>query len=299
MAQVPAVSKAHRCQTLLAARLGLNPGKALIASERAALALRAAKQKLSRPDMEEVRFLIPLVGPSQVGDWETVTRRLATTLDGFLRQTDARWTATICCQTRPPLPEDPRIQYLPFDDPTPGNDKWRKLAQLCDDLGTRAGRPAYIMSFDADDLLHRGAVEHMLKTAFSDGYLVQDGYVMDLARGTVARATQRSLKQPLQKPFWKLCGSCIALPHDPELPQSTAFLRAMMQHEHRMFPYLATLAGYRPLALKPASVLYVLNHGENFGARRGRVGFKTRFVERFKITDSRETARIKQDFPDP
>lgn len=62
----------------------------------------------------------------------------------------------------------------------------------------------------------------------------------------------------------------------------------MSQHEHRMFPYLARLAG-RPLtALQAPRVLYLLNHGENFGARRGRVSFKTRFVQRFRVTDDAE-----------
>jgi hypothetical protein len=46
-------------------------------------------------------------------------------------------------------------------------------------------------------------------------------------------------------------------------------------------------------------VLYVLNHGENFGARRGRVSFKTRFVERFRIEDPDLLAAIADGFPVP
>jgi hypothetical protein len=73
----------------------------------------------------------------------------------------------------------------------------------------------------------------------------------------------------------------------------------MTSHEHRMFPYLARLAGHSLAPLSRPSVLYVLNHGENFGVRRGRVGFKTRFVERFAVDDPETLAGIAADFPTP
>ena len=298
MAQEPAVPKHRRAALRAATVLGLSRAVPQVPSEAAALALRKARKTLV-PAPKHVRFLIPMVGPHHVGDWESVTQRLSTTLQGFLDQDDPRWQAVICCQDRPPLPDDPRIRHLPFDDPTPGNDKWRKLAALCEDLTTTCHSPTYVMSFDADDLLHRGAVGHMLRLQAPGGYLVEQGYVMDHATGAVAMAQARSLGAPLQKPFWKLCGSCMALPHDPALRESANFLRAMTQHEHRMFPYLARLAGYRPQTLTPPSVLYVLNHGENFGARRGRVGFKTRFVERYRRTEPAELSALDNDFPKP
>lgn len=299
MAQEPAVPKWRRALRLCLARLGLGELATPVASERAALALRKARGGRPTRRAEKVVFLIPLVGPHHVGDWEAVTSRLAATLQSFLQQDDPRWEAVICCQQRPPLPEDPRIRHLPFEDPAPGNDKWRKLAVLCDHLGWHGDTPAFVMSFDADDLLHRRAVGRMLSGQSAGGYLVEQGYVMDHALGTFALTRRRSLRAPMQKPFWKLCGSCIALPWDPALPQSAPFLRAMTQHEHRMFPYLAGLAGFRPVSLKPPSVLYVLNHGENFGARRGRVSFKTRFVARFRLRDQTVLDGIKRDFPEP
>lgn len=298
MAQEPAVPKHRRALLRAATVLGLSGAVPQVPSEAAALALRKAR-KTPVPTPDHVRFLIPMVGPHHVGDWEAVTQRLSTTLQGFLDQDDPRWQAVICCQDRPPLPDDPRIHHLPFDDRTPGNDKWRKLAALCEDLTTTCHSPAYVMSFDADDLLHRGAVGQMLRRQAPGGYLVEQGYVMDHATGAVAMAQARSLGAPLQKPFWKLCGSCMALPHDPALRESANFLRAMTQHEHRMFPYLARLAGCSPQTLTPPSVLYVLNHGENFGARRGRVGFKTRFVERYSLTEPAELSPLETYFPKP
>ncbi|MBV6635725.1 MAG: hypothetical protein KI788_07470, partial [Mameliella sp.] len=179
------------------------------------------------------------------------------------------------------------------------NDKWLKLAALTAHLDEMDLPPAYVMSFDADDLLRQGSVREMLRRQAPGGYLVQSGFVMDDATGTIALADRPSLRQPLRKPFWKLCGSCAALAHDPDLQQSTAFLQAMTQHEHRMFPYLAALAGRTLAPLSQPAVLYVLNHGENFGARRGRVSFKTRFVERFRIDDPSELALIADGFPVP
>ena len=152
------------------------------------------------------------------------------------------------------------------------------------------------MSFDADDLLRQGTVQEMLSRQAKGGYLVQSGYVMDVSTGDIGLADNRSLSAPMRKPFWKMCGSCAALYHDPTLPESTAFLAEMTQHEHRMFPYLAALAGQPLQPLFRPSVLYMLNHGENFGARRGRVGYKTRFVQRYRIDDPDMLARIKADF---
>ncbi len=299
MAQAPATPKARRW--LLRAAATLHPALAgrlgPAASERAALALRAAKRPVRAA--ERLTFLIPLVGPGAVGDWTAVTTRLSATLQSLRDQTDPRWQAVICCQDRPPLPDDPRLSWLPFDDPTPGNDKWRKLAALCHHLPRMDLPPGYVMSFDADDLLHRGAVAEMLTRQAPGGYLVTQGFVMDHATGQVALAQPQSLAVPGQKALWKLCGSCAALYHDPAEPLSVQFLAAMTAHEHRMFPHLAALAGRRLQPLSMPAVLYVLNHGENFGARRGRVGFKTRFVDRFRLTDSARLESVGADFPAP
>lgn len=297
MAQAPATPKMRRLAIRAARALGHADALPLQPSESAALNLRRARAARPVPRAERVVFLIPLVGPAQVGDWNAVTDRLQATLRGLIAQTDARWEAVICCQQRPPLPDDDRITHLPYDDPEPGNDKWRKLAALCDALAARGGAPAYVMSFDADDLPHRDLVERMLERAAPGGYLVERGYVMDHETGEVALAAAPDAGAPLRKPFWKLCGSCAALHHDPALPQSAGFLRAMMMHEHRMFPYLAGLAGLRLHRLADPMVLYVLNHGENFGARRGRVGYKTRFVRRFSIGHRGDLPHLSRDFP--
>ncbi|EAR49995.1 hypothetical protein OG2516_07330 [Oceanicola granulosus HTCC2516] len=297
MSQAPATPKSARARRLLTAALR-GPEAALRTgapgpAEAAALRLRAARPARA-PEPAEVVFLVPLVGRHHVGDWEAVSARLARTLASFAAQTDGRWQALVCGQDRPDIALDGRVTFLPFSDEIAGNDKWDKLARLCAAL-PEAAPQGYAMPFDADDLLHPGAVAEMRARRAAGGYLVETGYVRDVARGRIALAGPRRPGAPLRKPFWKLCGSCAAFAF-AGAPEDTAFLAAATRHEHRMFPYLARLAG-RPLsALSRPSVLYELNHGENFGARRGRVSFKTGFVERYRIDDPDRLAGIGEAF---
>lgn len=300
MAQTPATPKARRARLLLSSAL-LGPDRllqrddALQASERAALMLRRSPPMAAAT---QVVFLIPLVGQHHVRDWPGTAARLGDTLNSLLAQSDPNWSAIICGQDRPEtLPDDPRITFLPFTETVEGNDKWRKLSALTRALPDHAPQAGYAMTFDADDIAHPGLVAEMLQAQAPGGYLAETGYVLDKGAGAIGLAGPRSLRHPLRKPFWKLCGSCAALRYD--LANGTAelaFLREMSQHEHRMFPYLARLAG-RPLRpLSHPMVTYLLNHGDNFGARRGRVGFKTRFVQRYRITDQHALDRINRAF---
>ncbi|SLN66844.1 hypothetical protein [Roseisalinus antarcticus] len=296
MSQRRATPKLRRATNLLRAALGLPLPAGLSASERAALALRRTRPA-APPQDPTVVFLIPLVGRQHVTDHAAVTARLLGTLASFRAQTDPQWRAIVCSQEDPGLPEDHRITFLPFTSPVDGNDKWDKLAHLATHLPEFGGDAGYAMPFDADDLLHPGAVAEMRRGGAPGGYLVRTGYVRDVGTGDIALAGPRSLAQPLRKPFWKLCGSCAAFAFDTTRDRMDAeFIAAATRHEHRMFPYLAALAGRRLTVLSRPSVLYELNHGENFGARRGRVSFKTRFVQRYKVADPAAVAGIESEF---
>lgn len=301
MAQVPATPKMRRFSLLTAAHLFgpalLLKNSDLQASERAALTLRSLKPAFA-PENPTSIFLIPLVGPHHVGDWDAVCQRLTATLNSFIAQTDPNWRVLICGQSSPNLPDDPRITFVPFTTPVEGNDKWLKLRQLAETLPTLGIAQGYAMSFDADDLAHPTLVQEMHDRRAAGGYLMTQGYVFDVGNNHIALAAPASPAQPLRKPFWKLCGSCAALAFDftAEPQAETARIAESTQHEHRMFPYLAKLAG-RPLTpLNGPKALYLLNHGENFGARRGRISFKQRFAKRFEVTNPETLAQIRQDF---
>ncbi|MFV0336097.1 MAG: hypothetical protein ACK5JR_18745 [Tropicimonas sp.] len=302
MTQVPATPKSRRALIRLAAAT-LGPywtyrNLASQWSEEIALERRAH----ARPGPVEdpsVVFLVPLVGRHHVEDWHTIEARLADTVASFRRQSDGRWQAVICGQDRPESVEfDERVRFVPFTRPFKGNDKWTKLDRLCKalpDLGVSSG---YVMPFDADDLLAPDAVAEMITRRKRGGYLVTRGWVMDAGSREVGLCAPQSLLHPGRKPLWKMCGSCAAFRFDFSRDRRDAeYLAALTGHEHRMFPYLAALAG-RPLTpLHQEAVLYIVNHGENFGKRRGRVGFKTRYVKRFPVTDAAALARIGAHFP--
>ena len=288
MDQIPATPKLKRLRLKAITRLGFaRPNAAgLAASEAAALRLRNARrgETWTRPD--HITFLIPLVGPGSVRNWGKVTELLAYTLRSLIIQSNENWRAIVCCQEKPPLTADIRISHLPFDDPTPGNDKWRKLQKLYEYLAKTETSAGLAMTFDGDDRAAPTLVEQLLNAP--SGALLTHGFVYDAAHKRLALARPQSLREPGAKAFWKLCGSCLALPFDPAAPSSKeqmSFLHDMSQHEHRMGPYLASLSGTHLTKMADPQALYLLNQGENFGERRGRVSFKTRFVKRFEIKD--------------
>ncbi len=305
MAQAPATSKTRR--RLLewgAGTLGSNwllTRRKLHPSEQAALRLRMLGRLPRKLKDPHFAILIPLVGPGDVGDWDAVTQRLTRTIESFKRQDYRRWTAFVCCQERPSLPWSSRLRYVPFRDKIEGNDKWAKLRTLAKGMSElRDDEPqGFVMSFDADDLLADGQLTAMATRKTPGGHLVSQGYVADIGADRIALARPQSLSEPGQKAFWKLCGSSAAFRYDLKHGMKTelAFLAAALSHEHRMFPHLAALSG-RPLKpLEDPAVLYLLNHGENFGARRGRTEFKQRFASRFEIRDPAQLAAVKAAFP--
>ncbi|MEM6741309.1 MAG: hypothetical protein AAF646_14450 [Pseudomonadota bacterium] len=298
MAQAPATPKAKRALMLIAALFSTQWARGLQPAPSEAAALDARHRALPPVTDPVVVFLIPLVGRHHVDDWSAVSDRLNHTLKSFRRQTSPRWRALICGQDRPNgLLETSQIQFLPFTEMVEGNDKWRKLEHLCNALPTLGIPSGYAMPFDADDLIAPHVVDEMMMRRDHCGYLVERGFVHDASTGGWARAMPRGLRHPKQKAFWKLCGSCAAFAFDFRRDQQDATLLARITaHEHRMFPYLATLSRRALTPLRAGAALYIINHGENFGVRRGRVGFKTRFVEHFALQDADEIARLNVTF---
>ena len=285
MQQSAGISKIQRVLSLVSAHVGVrlrNP----TASQASALQLR--QRPFTRP-AAGVTFIIPLVSKDQVQDWPMICERLNATLHSFQVQSNPNWKAIVVGQDKPAaLASDPRIAFLPFTDPVQGNDKWVKLSAGCAELAKSSWPSGYAMSFDADDFAHEGLVDAALK-AQKSGYLITDGYLFDVSTQSLAKTGKQSLLRPYQKPFWKLCGSCAMFRYDLENGQAEiTFLQETLQHEHRMFPFLARLARRKLHPLPFPAALYLINHGDNFSDRRGRGGFKTRLVEKAAIIDEAE-----------
>lgn len=300
MQQAKDPSKTHRLATLLRAQLGLShllQSKTIITAERAALELRSRPLEKTKTTAEKVVFLLPFVRRNHVSDWAKVTHNLNCTLNSFRAQTNPNWHAVICGQDTPNFKPDERIQFIHFEKPIQGHDKWGKLSVLLDHFLEQTHRDSYIMTFDADDLAHRNLVSYYLEQQAPHGYVMDHGVIHDIARNRFGQAGHRSLEFPLRKPFWKLCGSCVAFRCRPqEAPHIIPFLKRLTQHEHRMFPYLANLAN-RPLRpVLENLIMYEFNHGENFDHRLNQGKFKERFVKRFQIRGASQLDKIHSGF---
>ena len=264
-------------------------------AERAALNLRRYRRTACPSPV--TTFAIPLVGAHQVSDWSTIETTLSRTLRGLIAQTNPNWRAVICSQSCPEaIKLDPRITHLPFETSVQGHDKIAKLNALTQHCLAGHPEPGFFMPLDGDDLLHRDFTRDLSSTQES-GLLVCAGLILDAGTGHIGITQNRGFRNLGQKPFWKFCGSCMALPVGSAPEAETVFFHALSEHEHRLYPYLAELAGYQLEETKEPRALYVINHGENFETRRGRGGFKQRFVERFRVTDPDQIANIKAAFP--
>ena len=299
MQQAPATPKIKRWRNLGLARLGIlkaDQNASLQPSERLALMVRGEK-RARQSTAAQVVFLLPLVRREHVSDWSLVEDNLLKTLMSFVNQSDPNWIAIICGQDRPSLPNDKRIHFLPFDQPITGNDKWAKLAKLVEYFPKLARPSGYVMTFDADDLAHRDLVKQYLSIQHPNGYLIEQGIVHDIAAGLYGQAGRPNLLNPLRKPFWKLCGSCAAFRYDPNEPKLLhRLITEITQHEHRMFPYLAKLAGRSLCSLQNTMIMYEFNHGQNFGLRRNRGSFKSRFIKRYRINNPSRLEHLLKGF---
>ena len=299
MQQAPATPKIKRWRNLGLARLGIlkaDQNASLQPSERLALMVRGEK-RARQSTASQVVFLLPLVRREHVSDWSLVEDNLLKTLMSFVNQSDPNWIAIICGQDRPSLPNDKRIHFLPFDQPITGNDKWAKLAKLVEYFPKLARPSGYVMTFDADDLAHRDLVKQYLSIQHPNGYLIEQGIVHDIAAGLYGQAGRPNLLNPLRKPFWKLCGSCAAFRYDPNEPKLLRrLITEISQHEHRMFPYLAKLAGRSLCSLQNTMIMYEFNHGQNFGLRRNRGSFKSRFIKRYRINNPSRLEHLLKGF---
>lgn len=249
---------------------------------------------LAERDVPTFVFGISLASEKASSDWPRTVQLLGRTLRSVLNQTDGRWRAIVCGHERPDLPEldDPRVMFVvanvdpPKDAKNFRKDKmWKRrlIGSILRDLGG-----GYFCPLDADDLVHKSLVEHVLADDNRRGYNIGTGYAEDFANGRLA-----PVPGVWAAPFDRVCGTSAVLYFSPdELPldgQLDPALYFNLFQSHAYWPVVAEECG-RPLDPVPfPGAVYVVNHSQNlsFGLQRagGRTANIIAAIERHALGD--------------
>jgi len=144
-------------------------------------------------------FAVSLKPRSACTDWEQAQANLRRTIRSALHGAAGNAIVVVACHDVPELAEQDggavRICPVPFPEPVDvsegGRDKarkrrhigaWLREAMVDDEL--------HVMFLDADDLVHKDLVPHVLDHGHGS-YLVDRGYIVDVASGLVRHRLQQ------------------------------------------------------------------------------------------------------------
>lgn len=239
------------------------------AERRAAdLGLDLPKTLLDPTGTEQIIFAISLIAAERAHDFGKVSELLQHTLASLDAQSDGRWRAIICGQDRPEgLVDGDRVTFLPFDQVTAASfDKNEKRRAIVDHLLAGGMETGYLFTLDADDLVHRDLVGHLLSQSNGYGHLVSRGYRVVTGQHTGIALGPRSWPEGrwTHDTLWRNCGSCANLFFDMRPGgMGTKLLDAVAYTKHGSTPHLAAILR-QPLADIPfPAIVYRTNHGEN------------------------------------
>jgi hypothetical protein len=251
-----------------------------------------ARLAVPRPRAAVVHFAIPLISRRRANDWAQVGANLAVTLASLARQTDPRWRAVICGQDRPDtLPDDPRVTFLPCDISDRFNDQLEKGEALTRDLARRETGAGYYFKLDADDILHPGLVAHILADDNGQGYLIDKGYILDRQHLAATGELRMAELVPPRRShaFFEQCGSCAAFWYD--FSRGADFVSLLDKRgSHVELERNLRDFGFRIERVPFPAGIYVMNHGENMRARRGKLSKKMHFFDLAPVADPQRVA---------
>ena len=237
---------------------------------------RLLHRPLTPPDAPVITFAIPLVGKDRAEDWDNTCARLSDTLRSVRSQDHGRVEVIVCGQDRPdgfPASEGERFLPVPHFEAAAGrSDRRDKMRAIARDMA-RQGGFRYVVTLDADDIVHPGLCRFVAQDNNGRGYLIDKGYIIGPA-GRVA------LLDPVAKPFafWDFCGSCAILAVDLDRQALPAWYLGQFASRHHEFRAIAAAHGY-PLDTVPfPAALYIFDHGTNASIRYGRAGGKWSYL---------------------
>lgn len=216
-------------------------------------------------------FAVPFKSRASSTDWDLAVRNLQRTLESASAAAQGHPVSFyVACHEEPPLSNpgglDLKVLSVPFPEPSDvkhGNrDKASKRRFIGAHLREVLDVPEiFVMFLDADDLVHRDVVRHVLDHGHGS-YVIDDGYILDIQRRALRRRAHN---------FYRTCGSSFVCRFNgDELPKSWDDMDAPFsqfgvkpQRNHDEYPTLAAELG-RPAATFPfPAAVYTVNHSES------------------------------------
>ena len=248
---------------------------------------------------ERTRFIfaISFIPRAVCSNWETAQANLRRTIRSIRGMSRDDYGIVIACHDLPDLAgmdgHDLELLQAPFPIETDlmrrGADKIRKRRLIGSWVRERLGEDgAYVMFLDADDLVHRDLVDHVLRDDNRRSYIAEAGYIFDSTTGLLEQRLTR---------FYTTCGSCFVcwFDHD-DLPLSFEDADCLYSQFdlHREFKEMAARLGRASEPLPFPAVVYLANHEESLRIKQFD---QMREVDLFKLVWPRQAREVlEQDF---
>jgi hypothetical protein len=222
--------------------------------------------------MRHVFFAIPIAPKRSEEQWERLNDLLRLVLNSISNQDSEAHTALVCGHEEPDCLSEfasSNVEFVlaefrrPLSEAEGRRDKGRKRWQIATEVRRRGG--GYYMYLDADDLVHRRLVSHIVGDDNRTGYIIQRGYALDYSSRAIA-----PIPGVWRKNFNNVCGSSGIIYFTPDDLPTQAYPAAPIEgalffkvRNHTMFDNPDIVNG-RPLAPIPfAAGIYTLNHSIN------------------------------------
>lgn len=252
--------------------------------------------RLTPPAQPMILVLIPMVGRARATNWPRACAVLAETLRSLQAMRYGRFQVILAGQDRPDgFPQDdPRFHFLKVPEFRSGrmSDQNEKAKAMVAHAAKLHRGFAYVTYLDADDLLHPDLFGHIARDNNGQGYIVEEGYIIDAGSGRLGRLG----RAPGQVPFHRMCGSAGYFAVDfARQPLARLYLR-LIGKGHMNYVERTRRMGVQLAPLPFPAVLYLVNHGENVQIRKGHGNDKLAYLEAHEVTDPAEQAAIYAQF---
>jgi hypothetical protein len=256
---------------------------------------------LARPRTAAARFVfaIPVKPRRPTTQWDVVSRNLTRTIRSVQGATNGNFEIFLCGHEHPcPDIADIRITFVRAgftygpESEQGSQDTARKLTLIGSTLRRKGYDNVYVMFLDADDLVHKDLVEHVLATDNRRSYVIERGYGYDELTGRLLQRDKR---------FDGACGSSfIGWFENRDLPRHDSDRKSYYARfaPHTARRETATERNREPDVVPFPAAVYCVNHAESL--ERSQTGGAPRSFARRRLLDTATTREILvRDFSQP